>query len=234
MHRSSRPVGLERPGVGSRGPLGIGEQAWIAAGSRRVEERPVRLLRRMREVAGEPVDEDRSAAVGDRKRVPPHPEREPEPQVRSEQRIRTLAGQVRRRTRHPDHECVERPVELGPPQLHRPQQRLCVRDRRRTAVRRGHRQLGPQRSEHVAPKQLRQRAVDETERRACDAFERGGVVWIAAQRARHLGVVEHERSPEQRHVPAEGALERDRQMPALRGGRLEQRVCARGSERVGP
>ena len=110
MHGSARPVGLDRPRVGAGGALGVGEQV-AGRGPSRVAWKnvAVRLLRRMREVPREAVDEDRGAAVDDRERVAPHPQREPEPEVRGEQRVRTLARQVRRRARDADHERVERP-----------------------------------------------------------------------------------------------------------------------------
>ena len=184
--------------------------------ARRVEERAVRLLRRMREVPCKAVDEDRGAAVGDRERVAPEPQREPEPEKRRAERVRTLAREIRRHARHADHDRVERRVELCAPQLDRAQQRLRVRDRRRAAERVRHRQLRAQRPQHVAPQSFRQRAVDVAERRARDSLERRGVVRIAAQRTAELRMVQHERDAEQRHALRERALERDREMPALR------------------
>ena len=115
------------------------------------------------EAPREPVEQDRGAAVDDRERVAPEAKREPEPEIRGEQRVRTLARQVRRHARDPDHERVERLVELGPPELHRPQQRLGMRDRRRPAERGRDRQLGSQRAQDVAAQHLRQRAVDVAE-----------------------------------------------------------------------
>src|SRR5712692_10374684 len=47
----------------------------------RAEELAVRLLARVREATVEGMDEDRRSAVGDRERVAPEPEREPETDV---------------------------------------------------------------------------------------------------------------------------------------------------------
>src|SRR6476620_10287518 len=51
--------------------LGVRDDPRIPAESRRMEERAVRLLRRMREMPAEAVDEDRRPAVDDRERVTP-------------------------------------------------------------------------------------------------------------------------------------------------------------------
>src|SRR5205814_2944616 len=51
-------VVLDRAAIGGSRTLGVGEQLRIAPGPGRVEEHAVRLLRRMREVPCESVDED--------------------------------------------------------------------------------------------------------------------------------------------------------------------------------
>ncbi len=81
------------------------------------EDGSIRLLRRMREVTLEAVEEDRGAAFGDRKRVPPESECDPEPEVRPEERVRALARQIRARRWHGDADGVELLVEGDPPEL---------------------------------------------------------------------------------------------------------------------
>ena len=78
-----------------------------------MEEGAVGLLRRVDEVAREPIDEDRGAAVDDRERVPPETKGESETEVGGEQRVRPLAGKERGRPGYADDERVERLVELG-------------------------------------------------------------------------------------------------------------------------
>ena len=75
--------------------------------ARRREERAVGLLRRVPEVPLEAVQQDRGPALRDRERVAPQPQGEPEPEVRAQQRVRTLAREVRRRARHADADSVE-------------------------------------------------------------------------------------------------------------------------------
>ena len=155
--RSGTPRG---PRIRRGGALGVGQHARIASCARRVEERAVGLLRRMCEMAREAVEQDRRPAVHDRKRIAPQAQSETEPEVRGEQGIRTLARQIRSHARDPDHERVERLVELCAPQLHGSQQRLGVRDRRRAAECGRNRDLGAQRAQHVTAQHLRQRAVE--------------------------------------------------------------------------
>jgi hypothetical protein len=72
MARASGAVGLERTGIGGGGTLGFGERGVVGArGPRRREEGAVGLLRRMREVTLEAVEQDRGATFSERKRVAP-------------------------------------------------------------------------------------------------------------------------------------------------------------------
>src|SRR5436309_1854265 len=75
----------------------------------------------------------------------------------------------------------------------------------------------------------RERREDAAQLRARKPFEDVLLVRIAAEDARQ---VERERDPEQRHARAELALELDRDLPAVRAGRLEQRRRAGGANRV--
>ena len=218
VHAASGAVVAQRARVGGGRELGLGEQLRVAPDARRVEERAVRLLRRMREVAREPVDEDRRAAVGDRERVAPQTQREPEAEVGGEQRVRALARQVRRRARDPDHDRVERRVELGPPQLERAQQRLGVRDRRRPGERAGDASAPSAASAArcaAAPPGSAREEWRSGERAI--RSQRVRVVRVAVQRARDLRMVEDERHADQRHAPRQRSLERERELPALRG-----------------
>ena len=146
----------------------------------------------------------------------------PSAEVRGEQRVRPLARQERRRARDADHDRVERLVELVRAQLDRAQQRLGVRDRRRPAERRRDGQLGAQRAAaRRGAAASGSEPEDERERRARDALERRGVVRVAAERARELRMVEHERDADQRHALARAPLERDARdaSPATRSSR---------------
>ena len=77
----------------------------------------------------------------------------PSPRIGGEQRVRPLARQVRRQSRDPEADRVERPVEAGRAELDRAQQRLGVRDRRRAGVsgRRG-RELERERADQPHPR----------------------------------------------------------------------------------
>ena len=113
MHRSPSAVALERAFVGGRHPLGLGELLGVPPCPSNVEEGAVGLLRRVDEVAREPIDEDRRAAVDDRERVPPETKGESETEVGDEQRVRPLARKEGGRPGYADDERVERLVELG-------------------------------------------------------------------------------------------------------------------------
>src|SRR3989440_295226 len=111
-------VGLERARIGSGETFGFREGSVVGTrGARRREERSVRLLRRMREVTLEAVEEDRGTAFGQRKRVAPEPECESEPEVRPEERVRAFAWKIRGRGRHGDADGVELVVERDASQL---------------------------------------------------------------------------------------------------------------------
>ena len=131
MTAASLAVELDRAFVARGGPLGAGEELGVAADARRLEEGAVGLLRRVREVALEAVEQDRGAVLAQREALPPEPEREAEAGGRREQRIRALARQDRRRLRDADEECVQRLLELRLARGDRPQESLGVRDRRR-------------------------------------------------------------------------------------------------------
>ena len=138
------PVPGDRALVGRRLPLRVGEVFRLAAEARRLEDRPVRLLCRVREVAVEAVQEDDRPAVGDREVVAPQAQGEPEPEIGGEERVRPLAGDVGRRPRDADADRVEAALKRRRPRLDRPEQRLRVRDRRRPCVRGGGAQLAPE------------------------------------------------------------------------------------------
>src|SRR5581483_4530559 len=82
MAAPAAAVLVERARVGAGRPLGLGEGPVVALHARRLEERAVRLLRRMRELAREAVQDHHRAAGGDGERVPPEPERVAEREVR--------------------------------------------------------------------------------------------------------------------------------------------------------
>src|SRR5258707_12712801 len=96
-------IGLERTRVGSGDTFGFGQRGVVRSrGARRREECTVGLLRGMREVTLEVIEEDRRASLCERKGVAPEPQRKPEPQVRAEKRVRALAREIRGRARHAD------------------------------------------------------------------------------------------------------------------------------------
>src|SRR4051812_8809263 len=80
MDGATGAVVRDRTRVGGGCPLRVGEYARIAAQTRRMKERAVRLLRRVREVSAEAVDEDRGSPLDDGKPVAPQAKREPEPE----------------------------------------------------------------------------------------------------------------------------------------------------------
>jgi hypothetical protein len=77
------------------------------------------------------VDENRRASVDDGKRVAPESKRETEPEVRREQRVRSLAREVRRRAGNAEADGVERLAERACAFLRPAQQRFRVRNGRR-------------------------------------------------------------------------------------------------------
>src|SRR5919108_5092448 len=118
MARTAAPIRLERAGIRDRAAFGLGERRFVRAGcARRSEESAVRLLRRMCEVTLEAVQQDRGPSVHDGKGITPQAQREPEPEVRAEERVRALARKVRRRARNADAHGVEPAVERDASQL---------------------------------------------------------------------------------------------------------------------
>jgi hypothetical protein len=112
MACATRAVGGDRPLVRDGLPLGADQLLrlpWPCA--QRVEDRPVRLLRRVREVAVEAVEENRSAAIDEREGLAPEAQREAQGEVGRQQWVRPLARQVWRRPRDTDHDRVEALVE---------------------------------------------------------------------------------------------------------------------------
>ena len=72
MNGASGAVGLERARIGSGDIFGFGERGVVGArGARRREECAVGLLRGMREVTLEVVEEDRGASLCQRKGIAP-------------------------------------------------------------------------------------------------------------------------------------------------------------------
>ena len=94
-----------------------------------VEERAVRILRPVREVACQPVQHDRGAALGDREGVAPEAECEPERDRGHGERIEALARRVVVLPGHPDDDCVEWPVDPDCASRDPAQERLRMRDR---------------------------------------------------------------------------------------------------------
>ena len=120
------PVGVGQQRVAARGRRGrrrARAHPWPRPARRRraraparpsrraVEERAVRVLRPVREVPRQPVQDDRGAAVRDREGVAPEPQREPERDRRDRDRVQALARGVVVLPRHADHDRVERPLE---------------------------------------------------------------------------------------------------------------------------
>ena len=143
-------VGVERPRVGARRPARPPRSpAGPAPPASPRRTRGTAAASGARSADGSGGRGSRSA-VRDGKLVAPHPQREAEPEVRREQRVRPLAREVRRRARDAEADRVERPVERRRAELDRAQQRLGVRDRRRPRERgRGAERRG-QRADHAA------------------------------------------------------------------------------------
>ena len=135
MARPPRAVGLDRAGVVGRGALGLHQLDRLPSEPGcRLEEGAVGLLSRVREPPMEAVQEDRGPAIGQRKAVAPHPQREPERKVGGEQRIRPFARQERGRAGDTDHDRVKLAFERRRARLDAAEQRFGVRDRGRAAV----------------------------------------------------------------------------------------------------
>ena len=158
MVRSSLAVGARSPSRPPPPPARPRASGRLPRGARadRAEEVAVRLLARMRELPLERVDEDRGPAVDDRERVAPQPQRQPEPEVRDEQRVRPLARQVRRRPGMPRQSASSGSPSDARPLLGPAQQRLGVRDRRRPRERRRDRRA--RRESSAASRRARPRA----------------------------------------------------------------------------
>ena len=141
---------------------------------------------------------------------------------------------MRSRARDSEAECVERLVEHCRPQLDGPEQRLGVDDRRTPGQSRGRAEPGRQRPDHAYPKGPRQRPEETHERRARQALERRVLVRVAVSGLGDTDVVDGERQPDERHPPRQLAFERERELPAGRAARLEQRHGVRPAKRLSP
>src|SRR2546426_8885637 len=164
MAGASGAVGLEGAGIRSRGKLGFGKRGVVGArGARCREEGAVRLLRRMREVTLEAVEEDRGATFSERKRVAPETQCQSEPEIRAEQWVRAFAWEVRSRPRHADADGVELAVERDAPELDAAQQRFAMGDGRWARERRGDGALQRNRAQDISAQRLRERSEELTE-----------------------------------------------------------------------
>ena len=81
VHGAAAAVLGERARVDRGGVLGVREHLRVAARADRMEERAIRLLGRVCEVAAEAVDEDGGASLGDGERVAPEPQREAQSEI---------------------------------------------------------------------------------------------------------------------------------------------------------
>ena len=81
MARATGAITVERVRVGSRRLLCLGDDRRVEPAARRVEERPVRLLRGMREPAVEAVEQNRRSAFDDGRGFTPQAQRETQPEV---------------------------------------------------------------------------------------------------------------------------------------------------------
>jgi hypothetical protein len=116
-----------------------------------MEERAVRILGAVREVAREPVQHDRRAVVPDREGVAPQPQREPERDSCDRDRVEPLARRVLVLPGHADHDRVERLLERRRAPGDPPQEGLCVGDGRRPREGRDGGQLAAHVLEQPAP-----------------------------------------------------------------------------------
>ena len=232
MARAAVPVRLQRPRVRRRLALAGREVFGGAPVAKRVEERAVRVLRAVREVAGEPVQHDRRPVVADGEGVPPEPEREPERDGRDRDRVQALARRVLVLPGHADHDRVERLLERRRAAGDPAQERLGVRDRRWAGERSDGGQLAAEILQQPPPDPGRQQR-EAAQRRAGELGQRVVLVRVATEAAREARRVQHERGPEHRHAVRERSLERDAELPASRGSRLEQRVRRRRAQRLG-
>jgi hypothetical protein len=203
------------------------------AGANRTKEVAVRLLARMRELPLERVHENCGSAVDDRERVAPQPQRQPEPQVRDQQRIRALAREMRRRPGDAETGRVERLAERARPLLRSAQQRLGVRHRRRPGECRRDPARGRDRPQDPPPHEPGHGTEHVPDRRADEALDRVLLVRVAAQHPGQPRQRVDERGADHRDASAQPPLECETELPALRRRRLQQRVRAGCAERRG-
>jgi hypothetical protein len=155
-----------------------------------------------------------------------------EPDVRGEQRIRPLAGEVGRRARDRDDDRVHRLGECGRPALERTEQSLDVRDGRRPRVGRRRGQLHPQRAQELCAGRAGQGGEDAAQRRADYPVERRLVVRVSLDGGIEPRMVQRQRDADQSGPLGQQALELERQPPAGRAPCLEERVGVCGAKRV--
>ena len=201
-----------------RPPARRGELGVRAAVAERVEERAVRILRPVGEVAREPVrarSPCRRRRPGTRRARAAAPS--PSATRRDGDRVQALARRVVVLPRHPDHDRVERPLE-------RVERRAIAAQRappraRPTAARRTRRPpSAPGRALEEPPPQPGGKQREAAQRRRRECRERRLLVRVAAKAAEQARRVEHERRADHRHARRERALERERRA-ASRGCR---------------
>ena len=184
-----------------------------------------------REVAREPVQDDRGAAVPDREGVAPEPQREPERDGRDRDRVQALARRVVVLPRHADHDRVERLARRGVERRAIPRRSAsaCATDggpaKAATAVSsrprswRSRRLIPDGSSEKAAQRRARERASSDVV-----------LVRVAAEAAREPRRVEHERRADHGHAAGERPLERDAR--AASRARRRSRAASRPSRRA--
>ena len=173
-------VGLERTRIGRRCTLGLGERRRGPARAGRLEERAVRLLRRVGVPAPEGCDEDHGSALTHGEGVPPEPERVAEADRRCGERVRAFPREGERRPRDADAEGVERLVEDGAAALDAADERLGVRHGRRPAERRRGGLLDRHRREHAHAQGARHQPESAGEAGAGDPVHGGRLIREAA------------------------------------------------------
>ncbi len=220
----ARPARYAERARGVRGRSLLGVRHRVAAPCAEVlEERAVRILRSVRERPRERADEDQRPVRVDGKGISPLPEREPECDTGRRDRVQRLPRRVDTDPRHTHDHRIERLGEPDSTQLDGSDERLGVRDRRRSCEdgRRGERArlIAQDATPHGAGKCR----VEAAERRAYDMVEGLRRVRVVAKASREPRMVEYQGHAVERYPRCDGALDGERELPGMFAGGLDER-----------
>ena len=156
-------------------------------------------------------------------------QREAQPEVGGRDRVRALPRERRGRRGSADHDRVEWPVEAYRLGGRLADKRLRVGDRGCAAEDRADRQLAWHAFDHAHAQLCRQHREAEPEPRADDSLELTFRVRIAAENA---GQIKAERDARHGHANGQQPLDLQRELPASRRARFEERHRTCRSQRL--